>query len=91
MITKHLRDGERYPWFAVVAIDTMSTFVLQSSSGFSPFELVFCLKPLDLLNLASPLFEQLPKIHKRSLAISERKNRICSIYKLDYKTQKAQD
>ena len=49
MITKHLiGKGRTWPLYASVAAYAMNTFALKTLQGFTPFELVFMRKPLDL-------------------------------------------
>ena len=51
LITRHLKDkGREWPLFITSCSFTMNTFV-STTTGFSPYELVFLKKPPDILNL----------------------------------------
>ena len=61
LITRHLKDkGKEWPLFVTSYCFAMNTFVL-TTTGFSPYELVFLKKPPDILNL---YFEPLETIAK---------------------------
>ena len=61
LITRHLKDkGKEWPLFVTSCCFTMNTFV-STTTGFSPYELVFFKKPPDILNL---YFEPLETIAK---------------------------
>ena len=51
LITRHLKDkGAEWPLYVTSTCYAMNTFV-STSTGFSPYELVFLKKPPDILNL----------------------------------------
>ena len=51
LITRHLKDkGREWPLYVTSCCYAMNTFV-STSTGFSPYELVFLKKPPDILNL----------------------------------------
>ena len=61
LITRHLKDkGKEWPLFVTSCCFAMNTFV-STTTGFSPYELVFLKKPPDILNL---YFEPLETIAK---------------------------
>ena len=61
MITRHLKDkGKEWHLFITSCCFAMNTFV-STTTGFSPYELVFLKKPPDILNL---YFEPLETIAK---------------------------
>ena len=61
LITRHLKDkGKERPLFVTSSCFAMNTFV-STTTGFSPYELVFLKKPPDILNL---YFEPLETIAK---------------------------
>ena len=61
LITCHLKDkGKEWPLFVTSCCFAMNTFV-STTTGFSPYELVFLKKPPDILNL---YFEPLETIAK---------------------------
>ena len=61
LITHHLKDkGKEWPLFVTSCCFAMNTFV-STTTGFSPYELVFLKKPPDILNL---YFEPLETIAK---------------------------
>ena len=61
LITRHLKDkGKEWPLFITSCCFAMNTFV-STTTGFSPYELVFLKKPPDILNL---YFEPLETIAK---------------------------
>ena len=61
LITRHLKDkGKEWPLFVTSCCFAMNTIV-STTTGFSPYELVFLKKPPDILNL---YFEPLETIAK---------------------------
>ena len=61
LITHHLKDkGKEWPLFVTSCCFAMNTFV-STTTGFSPYQLVFLKKPPDILNL---YFEPLETIAK---------------------------
>ena len=61
LITRHLKDkGKEWPLFVTSCCLAMNMF-LSTTTGFSPYELVFLKKPPDILNL---YFEPLETIAK---------------------------
>ena len=61
LITRHLKDkGKEWPLFVISCCFALNTFV-STTTGFSPYELVFLKKPPDILNL---YFEPLETIAK---------------------------
>ena len=61
LITRYLKDkGKEWPLFVTSCCFAMNTFV-STTTGFSPYELVFLKKPPDILNL---YFEPLETIAK---------------------------
>ena len=61
LITRHLKDkGKEWPLFITSCCFAMNTFV-STTTGFSPYELVFLKKPPDILNLYFKPLETIAK------------------------------
>ena len=64
MITIHLKDkGKEWPLFVTSCCFAMNTFV-STTTGFSPYELVFLKKPPDILNLYLKPLEMIAKVYR---------------------------
>ena len=61
LITRHLKDKDKeWPLFVTSCCFAMNTFV-STTTGFSPYELVFLKKPPDILNLYFKPLETIAK------------------------------
>ena len=77
LITGHLKDkGKEWPLFITSCCFAMNMFV-STTTGFSPYELVFLKKPPDILNLYFKPLETITKRLQRLLSQNENKIRQC--------------